>query len=388
MNARKTVGLACTFSLMLLACSGVSTPGDAQTNAMPSGDGAAGKETEQPFAITEVGSFDSPWSMAFLPDGKILVTEKQGAIILFDPASGAKRTLSGTPPVVSAGQGAMMDIVLAPDFATSRKIYFSYSEPGEGKTNGAALATATLDEAGAALKDMKVIFRAEPFIESGAHWSGRIAFSPDRKYLFFTNGERAKFDPSQDPKSTLGKVLRLNLDGTPAAGNPLADKGFHPAIWSYGQRNLTGIAFDRDGRLWEVEMGPLGGDELNLVKPGANYGWPVRSYGDHYDKRPIPDHSEDDGFVKPKLYWNPSLAPASMAYYDADLFPAWKNSLFITGLSGMALARISLDGEKATKADHWKMGMRLRNVRVGPDGALWLLQDGPNGKMLKLTPKG
>jgi len=382
MKAR-LLGLASTLSFTLIACTSGSSPSEAQT-----GNSAQEAGQELPFAMTEIATFVSPWSMTFLPDGKQLVTQKKGEMILFDPASGEQKVLSGTPAVVSAGQGALMDVVLAPDFATSRKIYFSYSEAGEGKTNGAALATATLDQAAGALNDVKVIFRANPYVESGAHWSGRILFSPDNKYLFFTNGERAKADPSQDPKSTLGKLLRLNLDGTPAAGNPLAEKGFHPAVWTYGQRNLTGIAFDRDNRLWEVEMGPLAGDELNLIKPGANYGWPERSYGDNYDKSPIPDHSPDDGFEQPKLYWKPSLAPASMVYYNADLFPAWKNSLFITGLSGMALVRVALDGENATKADHWSMGMRLRNVRVGPDGALWLLEDGPKGKMLKLTPKG
>ena len=381
---KRSLGLACSFSFALLACSGASAPVDAQ----PANQSEPTASTDAlPFTLTEIATFDSPWAMTFLPDGKQLVTQKKGAMILFDPATKEQRVLSGTPPVYSAGQGALMDVVLAPDFATSRKIYFSFSDVGEGKTSGAALATAMLDQAAGALKDVKIIFRAEPYLESGAHWSGRIAFSPDKKYLFFTNGERAKFDPAQDPKMTLGKVLRLNLDGTPAAGNPLAAKGFHPAIWSYGQRNLTGISFDKNGRLWEVEMGPLGGDEMNLVKPGANYGWPTRSNGDHYDKRPIADHTPDDGFEQPKLFWNPSLAPASMAYYDSAAFPAWRNSLFITGLSGMALVRISLDGEKATKADHWKMGMRLRNVRVGPDGALWLLQDGAKGKMLKLTPK-
>ncbi|MCW2393274.1 glucose/arabinose dehydrogenase [Sphingobium sp. B1D7B] len=370
---------------------GVASPALAQTTpAIPPTAPAPAKVdlSQLPFTITEVATFDYPWSMAFLPDGKQLVTQKRGAMILFDPRTGDKKVLLGTPTVVSEGQAALMDVVLAPDFAASRQIYFSFSEPGEGKETGTALATATLDEAGGALKDLKVIFRATPNMASGAHYSGRIAIAPDQRSLFFTNGERAKFDPAQDPKSTLGKVLHLNLDGTPAAGNPLAAKGFHPAIWTYGQRNLTGLAFDANDRLWQVEMGPLGGDELNLVKAGGNYGWPTRSYGDHYDKRPIPDHSADDGFEKPKLYWNPSLAPSSLAYYNADLFAGWKNSLFITGLSGQALVRISLDGETATKADHWRMGMRLRNVRVGPDGALWLLEDSPKGRMLKLTPKG
>jgi len=384
----RALGFACTFSLALLACSGASSPGEAQTGAAQAGN-AQTQEVDRPFQITPVGSFDAPWAMAFLPDGKILVTQKMGEMILFDPASGAKQTVTGTPAVVSTGQGALMDVVPAPDFATSRKIYFSYAEAGEGKTNGVALATATLDQGAApALKDMRVIFRATPYIESAAHWSGRIAFSPDKQHLFFTNGERAKADPAQDPKSTLGKVLRLNLDGTPAAGNPLAAQGYHPAIWSYGHRNLTGIAFDRDGRLWEVEMGPLGGDEVNLIKPGVNYGWPNASNGSNYDKSDIPDHKAGDGYEPPKVFWNPSLAPAALAYYDAPLFPAWRNSLFIPGLSGMALERVALDGESATKADRWEMGARIRSVRTGPDGALWLLEDGPKGRMLKLTPKG
>lgn len=386
MNAR-TPGFACAFSLALLACSAISSPVGAQaqvqTGAMPA------TQPSYPFQMTPMATFDAPWAMAFLPGGKMLVTQKKGEMILFDPASGAKQIVAGTPAVVSTGQGSLMDVVPAPDFAKSRKIYFSYAEPGEGKTNGVALATATLDQGSTpALRDMKVIFRASPYIESAAHWSGRIAFSPDNKYLFFTNGERAKADPAQDPKSTLGKVLRLNLDGTPAAGNPLAAKGFHPAIWSYGHRNLTGIAFDKDGRLWEVEMGPLGGDEVNLVKPGLNYGWPNASNGSNYDKSDIPDHKPGDGYEPPKVFWNPSLAPGALAYYDAPLFPAWRNSLFIPGLSGMALERVALSGETARKADRWEMKARIRSVRVAPDGALWLLEDGSNARLLKLTPKG
>jgi glucose/arabinose dehydrogenase len=377
----RPLGLAVVATLM--ACS--SEPSLSQPPGTP--PAAPIPDSPRPFQIEEVGTFASPWAMAFLPDGKMLVTQKMGAMILFDPKSKSQTTLTGTPAVVSAGQGALKDVVLAPDFAKSRKIYFSYSEAGEGKTNGVALATATLDTAAHALKDVKVIFRATPYIEAMAHWSGRIAFSPDNKYLFFTNGERAKADPAQDPKSTLGKVLRLNLDGTPAKGNPLAAKGFHPAIWSYGHRNLLGITFDKDGRLWESEMGALGGDEINLVKPGLNYGWPKVSNGSNYDRSDIPDHAPGDGFEAPKVFWNPSLAPSSLTYYNANLFPAWKNSLFITGMSGMALARIALNGENATKADHWNMGARIRSSRVGPDGALWLLQDGPNGKLLRLVPK-
>jgi glucose/arabinose dehydrogenase len=376
MNVR-TLGFAALVSATLLACSGASTPSDAQTP--PSG---------APFAVKAVGTFDAPWAMAFLPDGKMLVTQKQGAMILFDPASGDKKTVTGTPAVVSDRQGALMDIVPAPDFASSKTLYFSYSEAGGGKSSRVALATATLDQTAPALEDVKVIFRANQDAETGGHYSGRIAFSPDGKYLFFTNGDRQLFDPAQDPKSTLGKVLRLNLDGTPAAGNPLASKGFHPAAWSYGHRNLLGIAFDKDGRLWEMEMGPRHGDEINLVKPGLNYGWPKASNGDHYDGRNIPDHTPADGFEAPKIFWNPAISPGGLAYYNANLFPAWKNSLFITGLSGKSLDRIALDGETATKADHWDMGERIRAVRTGPDGAVWLLEDGAPGRLLMLTPKG
>lgn len=343
-----------------------------------------------PFRVTPVAKFDSPWAMTFLPDARLLVTEKAGALILFDPASGGKIAVQGVPKVDSAGQGALKDIVLHPQFASNRTIYLSYSEArAEGK--GAALATAVLAESdGAARLDgLKVIFRATPYVAGSGHYSARIAVAPDGKHLFFTNGERQKFDPAQDPASTLGKVLRLTLDGAPAADNPLAAKGFHPAIWSYGHRNLLGLAFDAQGRLWENEMGPRGGDEVNLIKPGVNYGWPKASMGDHYDGTKIPRHAQGDGYEPPKVWWNPSISPAGLIYYSGDLFPQWKGSLFMGGLSGQALARVRLDGETAVKADQWDMGARIREVEQGPDGALWLLEDGggAQGRLLKLTPK-
>ncbi len=364
--------------LSLAACSGGSP-----TSREGAANDAGGT---QPFSQSALASFSSPWAFAFLPDGKILVTEKAGSLILFDPANSAKATIAGTPRVLSDGQGALMDIAPAPDFATSRAIYFSYSEPAASGASRVALARATLDQAGLALKDSKVIFRASQDVDTGGHYSGRIAFSPDGKHLFFTNGDRQLFDPAQDPKSTLGKVLRLNLDGSPASGNPLAAKGFHPAVWSYGHRNLLGITFDRDGRLWEMEMGPRHGDEINLIKPGLNYGWPKASNGDHYDGRAIPDHQSGDGYEPPKLFWVPAISPGGLAYYDGALFPAWRNSLFITGLSGQSLDRIALDGENASKADHWDMGARIRGVRAGLDGAIYIIEDGEGGRLLKLTP--
>ncbi|MBN8831018.1 MAG: PQQ-dependent sugar dehydrogenase, partial [Sphingomonadales bacterium] len=339
------------------------------------------------FTVTQIANFDFPWSMAFLPDGRMLLTQKKGAMILFDPRSGERRTLTGTPEVVSTNQGGLMDVALAPDFARSRKIYFSYSEAGEGKTSGVVLASAVLDEAAGALHHVRVLFRSQPFVERASSYSGRIALAPDGKHIFFTNGERVQIAHAQDPRTTLGKVLRLDLDGRPARGNPLARRSFHPAIWTYGHRNLTGLAFDSRGRLWEAEMGPAGGDEVNLIRPGRNFGWPLASNGTNYDGSDIPDPRSGDGFEPPSVYWTPSLSPGSLAYHDGRLFPAWKDSLFVTGLSGMALVRIALDGETATKADHWPMGMRLRNVRIGPDGAIWLLEDAGKGRMLQLTPK-
>ena len=351
---------------------------------------ATAATSDKPFDVTVVADFDAPWAMTFLPDGRSLITEKDGRLKLWE-SDGPIVNVTGTPKVDSAGQGGFMDVVLAPDFASSNIVYFSFSEKGEGG-KGVALAMAKLDTSTAApkLNDLKTIFRASPYVDGSGHYSGRIAFSLDGKYLFFTNGERQKFDPAQDPKTTLGKVLRLNLDGTPAADNPLAAKGFHPAIWSYGHRNLLGIAFDAKGNLWEQEMGPQGGDEVNLIKPGLNYGYPKASNGDHYDGRDIPDHKAGDGFEAPKVFWNPAISPGGLMIYSGDMFKGWKGNAFLGGLGATALVRVTLDGENAAKADQWNMGARIREVEQGPDGAIWLLEDGNNGsegRLLKLTPK-
>ncbi len=366
--------------LILIACSADNATGQNAATPAP-----------KPFATATIADFDSPWAMTFLPDGRALVTEKKGEMVLFDPKNGTKIPVAGIPAVDSAGQGALMDVVLSPNFARDKAVYFSFSEAREG-VKGVALAKGMFAQASdgtTSLTKVQILFRASPYVEGNGHYSGRIAFSPDGKYLFFTNGERQKFDPAQDPKSTLGKVLRLNLDGTPAAGNPLAAKGFNPAIWSYGHRNLLGIAFDGEGRLWEQEMGPKGGDEVNLIKPGLNYGYPKVSNGSHYDGRDIPDHAPGDGFEAPKVSWNPVISPGGLLYYSGNLFPAWKGSLFIGGLSSKALVRVRLDGDNAAKADQWDMGARIRDVDQGPDGALWLLEDGADGsqgRLLKLTP--
>lgn len=370
------------MALLLGAC------GDAETASQAAAPASAGR----PFATTVVADFDSPWAMAFLPDRRMLVTEKDGRMLLVAADGGTATPLAGIPAVDSASQGALMDVVLHPRFADNRLVYFSFSEKGEDGKKGVALARGRfVDGDKPALAGVQVIFRASPYVEGGGHYSGRIAFAPDG-HLFFTNGERQKFDPAQDPKATLGKVLRLNDDGTPAAGNPLAARGFHPAIWSYGHRNLLGLAFDPAGNLWELEMGPRHGDELNLILPGRNYGWPIVSNGDHYDGRDIPDHDTRPDLEAPKVYWNPAISPAALMIYTGDLFPAWKGSAFIGAMNTPGLVRVKLHGVNAAKAETWDMdGQRIRAVTQGPDGAVWLLEDGQRGsrgRLLKLTPAG
>lgn len=368
-------------SLTLIACTGAQ-PGNSQEAEARSG---------LPFTVTPVADFDAPWSMTFLPGGRMLVTEKLGTLLLVSADGKTKTPVSGIPKVDSAGQGALKEVLLAPGFAANKLVYFSYSEADANGNKGVVLARGTfVDGAAPALKNVQTLFKANPYVTGNGHYSGRIAFAPDGKHLFFANGERQKFDPAQDPKSTLGKVLRLTLDGKPAGDPGLTAKGFHPAIWSYGHRNLHGLAFDAAGNLWEEEMGPKGGDEVNLVLPGRNYGYPIVSDGDHYDDTDIPDHKTRPEFEAPKVSWNPAISPGGMIVYSGKLFPQWKGDLFIGGLSSQALVRVDINGTHAAKGDQWPMGARIREVEEGPDGAIWLLEDGregSQGRLLKLTPK-
>ncbi|URW75654.1 PQQ-dependent sugar dehydrogenase [Sphingomonas donggukensis] len=371
---------ALALATTLIACTDAG-PSNAQQAAPAAASG-------KPFTVTKVADFVAPWAMTFLPDGRMLVTEKAGQLLLVSADGKTSRSIA-TLPVDAAGQGGLMDVVLAPGFATNRQVYLSYSASGPGG-KGVVLARGTLSEARGAeqLTGIKEIFRATPFVEGDGHYSGRIAFAPDGKHLFFTNGERQKFEPAQDPKATLGKVLRLTLDGKPAGDPALTAKGFHPAVWTYGHRNLLGIAFDSAGNLWEQEMGPKGGDEVNLIRAGANYGYPRVSNGDHYDGKPIPDHAPGDGYEAPKVWWNPVISPGGLMIYSGAMFPEWKGDIFIGGLSSKALVRVDVTGTTAAKGDQWDMGTRIREVEQGPDGAIWLLEDGgrgSNGTLMKLT---
>jgi glucose/arabinose dehydrogenase len=291
------------------------------------------------------------------------------------------------PAVHVAGQGGLGDVAVNPEFVVNHRVYLSYVEEGEGGNTGAVLGYGTLDladRAHPALRDFKVIWRQQPKLDGNGHFSHRIAFGPDG-FLYVTSGERQHFDPAQDLSGNLGKVLRLTAEGAPAPGNPWAGRGGVAAqFWTIGHRNLLGIAFAPDGRLWGSEMGPQGGDEVNLILPGRNYGWPRASNGSHYGGRDIPDHRPGDGFEPPKVWWNPSISPGGLLIYTGDQFPAWKGDALIPALSGEALIRVDIDGDRASKADQWDMGKRIRAVDQGPNGSVYLLED--EGRLLRLDP--
>lgn len=342
-----------------------------------------------PFAVTAVAQLDEPWAMAFLPDARILVTEKKGNLRLVG-GDGRVGTISGVPTVDYGGQGGLGDVVLHPKFAQNGYVYLSYAEAGEGELRGAAVARGRLaldGQGGGALSGVQVIWRQVPKVTGRGHYGHRLAFGPDG-YLYISSGERQKFDPAQDMAANLGKVLRLKDDGTVPADNPYAGQGGVAAqVWTLGHRNPLGIAFDAKGRLWEVEMGPRGGDELNLIERGADYGYPTVSNGDHYDGRVIPDHDTAPRYRAPKVWWTPVISPSSLVIYSGTQFPQWRGDALVSGLSGMALVRVDIDGTNAREAERYPMGKRIRSVAQSPDGGLWLLEDGIGGRLLKLSPR-
>jgi glucose/arabinose dehydrogenase len=354
--------------------------------------GTAPAVAEPPFAIQPVATLDEPWAMAFLPDGRMLVTEKKGSLRVVTAQGQKSRPVTGTPRVDYGGQGGFGDVALSPDFANDGIVYLSWAEAGEGDTRGAAVGRARLvigpGAQGGRLEGLQVIWRQEPKTTGRGHYSHRLAFSPDGRFLFIAAGDRQKITPAQDPDQLLGKIVRLTPTGGIPSDNPNYDQGrLRAQWWSTGHRNILGMAFDAQGRLWEVEHGPAGGDELNLVKRGANYGWPVVSNGDHYDGRPIPRHRTRPEFEAPKVTWNPVIAPGDMAFVSGPMFPAWRDNLLVAGLGSQALVRVTFSGETAREAERWEFDNRLRDVAVARDGAIWLLEDGDGGRLLRLTPK-
>jgi glucose/arabinose dehydrogenase len=353
------------------------------------GDFGGGSFAQSPFTTTPVAEFDEPWAMAFLPDGRLLVTEKRGALKLYSIETNQTGEITGVPAVEYGGQGGFGDVVLHPSFGTNGFVYLSYAEGGERGLAGAAVARARLvldASTGGRLEDLAVIWRQTPKVDGRGHYGHRIAFGPDG-FLYISSGERQKFAPAQDMQQNLGKIVRLNDDGTVRADNPFAERGGVTAeIWSLGHRNPLGLGFDAQGQLWNVEMGPMGGDELNLVRRGANYGYPLVSNGNHYGGANIPDHDTRPDLAAPAAFWNPVISPSSLLFYSGSEFPDWQGDALIGGLSSTSIVRIEFGaGGTAREAARYRMPERMRALEQGPDGAIWALEDGRGGRLLKLT---
>ncbi len=385
------LGLA---AVLLAACS-MDTDRTDDSDASPASTPAPAASGNPPFEVEEVDSFDAPWAMAFLPgSGDLLVTERTGTMHLRDAESGDRVEVDGVPDVVAAGQGGLGDVVPGPTFEDDGRLFLSWVEAGDGGT-GAVVGSARLavDGGEASLEDLEVVWRQTPKVSGNGHFSHRIAVAPDGEHLFVSSGERQKKTPAQDTSNTLGTIVRLTLDGEPAPGNPLEDEGGASAeIWSWGHRNPLGLEFSADGTLWSSEMGPEGGDELNVVEEGGNYGWPEASNGSDYGGGEIPDHdgeggaTGDDGFVSPVTSWTPSISPSSLMIYDGDLFPEWKGDAFLGALSGESLVRVDLDGTRAVDDETVVEGQRVRAVEQAPDGSIWILEDAGSGRLLRLAP--
>ena len=404
------------FTRVALFATCVSVTSQAQQNA-----GSLPPEGSLPFTMTQVADFNRPWRIAFLPDGRMLITEKVGPVWLVTQ-TGGKTPVANAPAVLYGGQGGMLGVYLSPNYATDHQIYLTYSEPGEPSGSSLALARARLaiGDTTASLEGLEVIWR-DAARGRGGQFGAAVAFSPDKRYMFLTVGERQRMTPAQDPSSPLGKILRLTLDGKPAPGNPQAGKTGSPTLdiinpprntevaktapvqytytfpgpnltpsetWTTGHRTPYGLAFAPDGRLWELEHGPRGGDELNLIEPGKNYGWPLVSYGTDYDGTPIPSPDTRSDLTKPVIYWTPVIAPGSLTFYSGALFPQWRGSALIGGLATKTLSRITFDGKGgATAAERWDVGHQIRDVAVAPDGAVWLIENANPGGLFRVTPK-
>jgi len=405
--------LAIATLCLAMASSGVL----AQVNA-----GEQKSDPNLPFTVTQVTTLNLPWKIAFLPDGRMLITEKVGGLWLVTQ-QGEKTQVANIPAVLWQGQGGMLGVYLSPHYAQDHYVYLTYSEPGEPGGSSLALARAQLKigDNAASLEGLQVIWRDGERGEGG-QFGAEIAFSPDSKYLYLSSGDRQRMTPAQDPNQPLGKILRLTLDGKPAPGNPMAGKtgaatvpvidppsdteaaktapvvrtytfpgpNLTPAeTWASGIRTPYGLAFAPDGRLWELEHGPRGGDELNLIEPGKNYGWPLVSYGHNYNGVPIPSPDTRPDLTKPVIYWVPVIAPGNLIFYKGAMFPQWNGSAFASGLASKAILRITFDGKGgAQMAERWDLGHRVRDVEVAPDGALWMIEDAKPGGVFRLTPLG
>jgi glucose/arabinose dehydrogenase len=377
---------ALTLPVALASLLALSTPLPAEITKAPAA------KTKQAIKVeTFARGLVHPWGMAFMPDGRLLVTERPGRLRIVGKDGTLSAPIQGMPKVYASGQGGLLDVALPPDFASSGLVYLSYADPRDGSKNGTSVTRAKLvtDGEGGRLEALRVIFRQQPAYASSAHFGSRIVFTRDGS-LFVTLGDRySARDEAQNPANHLGKLVRIMPDGTPYAGNPKKG-GWRPEIWSIGHRNAQGAALNpATGKLWTVEHGARGGDEVNVPEAGKNYGWPVITYGRDYTYLKIGEGTHKAGMEQPIYYWDPSIAPSGAAFYTGDRFPEWKGNLFVGALAGQALHRLVLDGETIVGEEKLlaDLGERIRDVRMGPDGALWLLTDHPEGRVLRVVPQ-
>ena len=366
-------------SLLLSACNAQSKDSISQVKA---------SDIKQGYQIGPIATFDEPWAMARLADGRLLITEKKGHLKLFNPLTKQKIDILGIPKVAYGGQGGLGDIALHPNFENNKLVYLSYAEAGKGGY-GAVVIRGELDlfDPHPKLKNISRIWEQVPKVSGQGHYSHRILFGPDGK-LWISSGERQKFEPAQDMQSNLGKILRLNDDGTTVEGNPFTHQGeIAKQVWSLGHRNPLGIAFDAQGKLRDVEMGPRGGDELNIIIRGENYGYPIVSNGDHYNGLPIPDHDTHPEFKAPEISWTPVISPSSLIFYQGQLFPQWSNKVLIGGLSSKSIVVVDTTQKPVIEVQRLEMKQRIRDLEVAQDGSIWVLEDGKDAHLLKLLPQ-
>lgn len=359
------------------------------TTALTSAPAMAQNSTVQteagPIAVENLADgLQHPWGMAFLPDGRLLVTERAGDLRILGTDGELSEPVDGTPEVFSEGQGGLLDVALDPEFTSNRLVYLSFAEPG-GDGASTAVGRGRLQDGG--IEDFEVIFSQQPKVPGPNHFGGRIAFSPEGK-LFLTMGDRFKGEPAQDLSGHLGTIVRINRDGTVPEDNPFVDEAdAMDEIWSYGHRNIESAAIHpQTGTLWIAEMGPLGGDELNLPEAGHNYGWPVVSWGKHYDGTPIPDPPTHPEFADAITHWTPVISPSGMAFYTGDVFPEWQGSMLIGGLTAQGIVRVVTDGQEVTDEERIPLGARIRDVEQGPNGFVYVLTDEADGNVWRIEP--